>query len=106
MGAQEPVSEVLGSDYKKPFVLIVALVAVLGIVLFGLNAAEKFVDGRVEMKLAAQRQQQEDQAKRIERIEQQFSTMRDTLSEIRADVRVLRASLEGSLKAAAPARAP
>ncbi len=39
--------------------------AVLGIVLFGLNAAEKFVDGRVEMKLAAQRQQQEDQAKRI-----------------------------------------
>ena len=106
MGAQEPVSEVLGSDYKTPFVLIVALVAVLGIVLFGLNAAEKFVDGRVEMKLAAQRQQQEDQAKRIERIEQQFSTMRDTLSEIRADVRVLRASLEGSLKAAAPARAP
>lgn len=91
----EPVSAVLGNEYKKPFMLLVAIAAVLTLVLFVLAAAEKFVDGRVELKLASQKQQQEEQAKRIERIEQQFSIMRDTLSEIRVDVRVLRARIEG-----------
>lgn len=92
----EPVTEVIGSDYKKPFLLLVALGVVLATVLFVLTAAEKFVDGRVELKLAYQRQQQEEQAKRIARIEEQFSLLRDTLAEIRADVRVLRARVEGS----------
>ncbi len=90
----EPVSAVLDQDYKKPFMLIVAIVATLAVVLFGLTAAEKFVDGRIELKLAGQKQQQEDQAKRIEKMEQQFGLMRDTLAEIRADVRVLRSRIE------------
>ena len=91
----EPVAAVLGQDYKKPFMLLVAITGVLFAVLFGLSAAEKFVDGRVDLKLSAQKQQQEDQARRLGQIEQQFSLMRDTLSEIRVDVRVLRARLEG-----------
>ncbi len=96
MSAEQPVAEVIANDYKKPFMLLVAIGVVLATVLFLLTSAEKFVDGRVELKLAYQRQQAEEQGKRIERIEQQFSLMRDTLSEIRADVRVLRARVEGS----------
>ena len=96
MSAEQPVAEVIGNDYRKPFMLLVALGVVLATVLFILSSAEKFVDGRVELKLAYQKQQQEDQAKRIANIESQFSTMRDTLAEIRADVRVLRARVEGN----------
>ena len=96
MASPEPVSEVLANEYKKPFLLIVALGVILATVLFVLSSAEKFVDGRVELKLAYQKQQSEEQAKRIARVEEQFSLMRDTLAEIRADVRVLRARVEGS----------
>lgn len=95
----EPVADVLAQGYKKPFALLVAVGVTLAMVLFGLSSAEKFVDGRVELKLADQRRQQEEQAKRIERIEQQFGDMRDTLAEIRADVRVLRARIEGDTAA-------
>ena len=91
----EPVSAVLASDYKKPFMLLVALGVTLTLGLFGISSMERFVDGRVELKLASQKQQQEEQARRIEKIEQQFSVMRDTLAEIRADVRVLRVRIEG-----------
>ena len=94
-GPAEPVSEVLAADYKKPFMLLVALGVTLTLGLFGISSMEKFVDGRVELKLANQKQQQEEQAKRIERMEAQFSLMRDTLAEIRADVRVLRVRIEG-----------
>lgn len=95
MPAPSDVTTVLGSEYRKPFLLIVALVSAFGLLLFGISSAEKFVDGRVELKLADQRRRQEEQGERIKRIEEQFGAMRDTLSEIRADVRVLRAKIEG-----------
>jgi hypothetical protein len=92
------VSTVLGPDYKKPFTLIVAIAAVLVTLLFAISGIEKFVDGRVELKLADQRRRQDEQGERIKRIEEQFSTMRETLAEIRADVRVLRSRTEQSDK--------
>lgn len=94
MGAEEPIAAVIGDGYKKPFMLLVAFGVVIATVIFILSSAEKFVDGRVDLKLAYQRQQQEEQSKRIARMEEQFSMMRDTLSEIRADVRVLRTRVE------------
>lgn len=94
MAASSDVSTVLGSDYKKPFTLIVAIAVVLVTVLFAISGIERFVDGRVELKLADQRRRQDEQGERIKRIEEQFSTMRETLAEIRADVRVLRTRTE------------
>ena len=96
MGDTDHVSAVIDKDYKRPFTLFIAIVSAVVLILFGLSSAEKFVDGRVELKLADQKRQQEEQGKRLDQIESQFSNMRDTLSEIRADVRVLRARLEGS----------
>lgn len=93
---QGNVSEVLDKDYKRPFALFVAIVSAVVVILFGLSSAEKFVDGRVELKMAEQKREQEQQGRRIEQMEAQFATMRDTLAEIRTDVRVLRAQLTGN----------
>lgn len=94
MSDADNVSAVIDKDYKRPFTMFIAIASAVVLVLFGLSSAEKFVDGRVELRLSDQRRQQEEQGKRIEQIEAQFSVMRDTLSEIRADVRVLRSRLE------------
>jgi len=96
----DPIGTVLSDGYKKPFMLLVAAVAVATLVLLGLSKAESFVDGRVELKLATQRQVTQDQEKRLQRIEDQFASMKDTLAEIRADVRVLRERVEGGNRAA------
>jgi len=102
-----PVQEVLGSDFKKPFVLLVAVVVSVVIVIGALGKAEDFVDGRVELKLTAQREKSEEQAAKLQRMEEQFALMRDTLAEIRADVRVLRSRVEGrEVQSPAPRSAP
>lgn len=88
------VTDVLDKAYKPSFRMLVAIIAAVATILIGLSSAEKFVDGRIDLRLADQKRQQEEQGKRIEQIEAQFSLMRDTLSEIRADVRVLRARFE------------
>jgi len=98
MSDSDAIPQVLGNDYKKPFALIAALVAAGAFLLFGVSSVEKFVDGRIEMKLADQKRQQEEQGKRLDQIEAQFSAMKDTLFEIRADVRVLRARFERDAK--------
>lgn len=94
--AASDVSDVLDPSYKKPFTLLVAIGVTVISLLFGIAGIEKFVDGRIELKMAAQTKAQEEQGLKIQRIEEQFQTMRDTLSEIRADVRVLRARTEKS----------
>lgn len=96
--AASDVSEVLDPSYKKPFTLMVAIGITVIALLFGISGVEKFVDGRIELKMADQKRLQEEQAGKIQRIEEQFQLMRDTLSEIRADVRVLRARMEKSDK--------
>lgn len=95
---QDNVAAVLDKEYRRPFTLIVGIVSAVVLLLFGVNSAEKFVDGRVELKLGDQRRQQEEQKRRLEQIEAQFANMRDTLSEIRADVRVLRARFDREAK--------
>lgn len=92
--AASDVSEVLDPSYKKPFTLIVAIGITIVALLFGISGIEKFVDGRIELRMADQKRLQEEQASKIQRIEDQFQVMRDTLGEIRADVRVLRARME------------
>ena len=94
MSDNDTIPQVLGSEYKKPFALIAALAAAAALILFGVSSVEKFVDGRIELKLSDQKRQQEEQRKRLDQIETQFSAMKDTLFEIRADVRVLRARFE------------
>ena len=96
--AASDVSEVLDPSYKKPFTLIVAIAITVIALLFGISGIEKFVDGRIELKMADQKRQSEEQGLKIQRIEEQFQTMRDTLAEIRADVRVLRARTEQGAK--------
>jgi hypothetical protein len=90
------IASVLDPTLRRPFSLIVAVVVCVGVVIMGLSKAEAFVDGRVEMKLAAQRERSDEQAEKLKRMEEQFLLMRDTLAEIRADVRVLRSRIEGS----------
>ena len=93
-GSPDPVNAVLGSDFKKPFMLIVAVVSTVVIIMVGLTKAENFVDGRVELRLAAQRTVAEDHERRLTKIEEKLGSMNDVLSEIRADVKVLRAQSE------------
>jgi hypothetical protein len=94
------IAAVLDPALRRPFALFVAVVVSIGIVLYGLSKAEDFVDGRVEMKLTAQREKAEEQAIKLQRMEEQFALMRDTLAEIRADVRVLRSRVERDAPAA------
>jgi hypothetical protein len=90
------IASVLDPTLRRPFSLIVAVVVSVGVVIMGLSKAEDFVDGRVEMKLATQREKADEQGDKLKRMEEQFLLMRDTLAEIRADVRVLRSRIEGS----------
>jgi hypothetical protein len=98
------IGSVLDPALRRPFSLIVAVVVSVGVVIMGLSKAEAFVDGRVEMKLAAQREKSDEQADKLKRMEEQFLLMRDTLAEIRADVRVLRSRIESGDAAAAEKR--
>lgn len=90
----DPVNAVLGSDFRKPFMLLVAVVSTVVIIMVGLTKAEGFVDGRVELKLAAQKVVSDDHEKRLTKIEERLNSMGEVLSEIRADVKVLRAQSE------------
>jgi hypothetical protein len=99
------IASVLDPALRRPFALIVAVVLTIATVLYGLSKAESFVDGRVEMKLTAQRERAEEQATKLQRMEEQFAAMRDTLAEIRADVRVLRSRIERDEPAAKVKRA-
>lgn len=94
------IGSVIHPALRGPFTLITAIVASVTLVILGLSKAEAFVDGRVEMKLAAQREKADEQAAKLQRMEEQFSIMRDTLAEIRADVRVLRSRVESGDAAA------
>ena len=104
---QDSIAAVLDPAFKRPFTLFVAIVVSVTLVIVGLSKAEDFVDGRVEMKLAAQREKAEEQAQKMQRLEDQFALMRDTLAEIRADVRVLRSRIEsGDVAAKEKGREP
>lgn len=98
--SSDTIAAVLDPALKRPFSLIVAIVVSVGLVVFGLSKAEEFVDGRVELKLSAQREKSEQQALKLQRMEEQLLLMRDTLAEIRADVRVLRSRVERDAPAA------
>lgn len=90
----DPVASVIAPDYKKPFMLLVAVIATIVLVLAGLSKVESMVDGRIDIKLAAQKQATEDHEKRLTKIEEKLGSMTDVLAEIRADVKVLRAQTE------------
>ena len=94
MSAGDPVGSVLGPDYRKPFMLLVAVVVTVVGIMLGLTKAEQFVDGRVELRLAAQKQVVDDHEKRLSKIEEKLGNMNDVLAEIRSDVKVLRAKME------------
>lgn len=90
------ISAVIDPKLRGSFALLVAVIVTVILVVMGLRSAESFIDGRVDLKLAEQRKQAEEQARRLEKMEEQFSSVKDTLAEIRADVRVLRARVEGT----------
>lgn len=90
----DPVGNVLGSEFRKPFMVIVAIVSTIVIVLAGLSKVESMVDGRIDIKLAAQKVVADDHEKRLTKIEEKLGSMTEVLAEIRADVKVLRAQSE------------
>lgn len=104
--APDRIASVLDPALRRPFALVIAMLATVAVVLMGLSKAEAFVDGRVEMKLVAQREKAEEQSAKLQRMEEQFALMRDTLAEIRADVRVLRSRIESGDAAAKEKRLP
>lgn len=90
----DPIAAVLGAEYKKTFVFLMAAVSIVVAVILGLSKIESMVDGRIDIKLAAQRMATEDHEKRLTKIEEKLGSMTDVLAEIRADVKVLRAQSE------------
>ena len=92
--SENPVSAVLDQDYKKPFMVILAIVTLISVAMMGISYIERVVDGRIDIKLATQKQQVEDHEKRLSKIEEKLGGMSDVLAEIRSDVKVLRVQLE------------
>jgi len=90
----DAVAGVLRPEYRSSFTLIAALAALIALFFFGVASIEKFVDGRVELKIAAQKIVTEDHEKRLGKIEEKLGSMTDVLAEIRADVKVMRAQME------------
>ena len=90
----DPIVAVLGPDFKKPFMVIVALCSVFILFFLGVRGIEGFIDGRIDMRLSAQRQITEDHEKRLTKIEEKLGSMGEVLNDIRADVKVLRAKME------------
>ena len=90
----ESISSVLAPESRGPFKVVVAILVTIGLFLGILGYVERMVDGRIEMKLATQKQQVEDHEKRLGKIEEKLGGMSDVLSEIRADVKVLRVQME------------
>jgi hypothetical protein len=90
----DPFAAVLGNDYKKPFMVLVAVISTIVIITAGLTKFESMVDGRIDIKLATQKQISDDHEKRLGKIEEKLSSMTEVLAEIRADVKVLRAQSE------------
>ena len=88
------VTSVLDPALRRPFTLIVGIGSAVVLVLFGISKVEQFVDVRIELKLASQREKLETQEQRLTRMETQIELIRDTLSEIRADLRVIREKME------------
>jgi len=92
--SENPVSAVLDPDYKKPFTVIIAIVTLISVAMMGIGYIERVVDGRIDIKLTAQKQQVEDHEKRLSKIEEKLGGMSDVLAEIRSDVKVLRVQME------------
>jgi hypothetical protein len=90
----DPVGAVLANDFKKPFMVLVAVISTVIIIVAGLSKFESMVDGRIDIKLAAQKVVSDDHEKRLTKIEEKLSSMTEVLAEIRADVKVLRAQSE------------
>jgi len=90
----DPVGAVLANDFKKPFMVLVAVISTVIIIVAGLSKFESMVDGRIDIKLAAQKVVADDHEKRLTKIEEKLSSMTEVLAEIRADVKVLRAQSE------------
>lgn len=87
-------ADILAPAYKRPFTVFLAIVGGVSFVLMAFGAAERMVDGRIDIKLAAQKQVVEDHEKRLTKIEERLGNMTEVLSEIRADVKVLRVQME------------
>ena len=94
----DPVATVIAPDYKKPFVFLMAAISIVVAVILGLSKVESMVDGRIDIRLAAQRMTVEDHEKRLTKIEEKLGSMGEVLSEIRADVKVMRVQLEARRK--------
>jgi len=90
----DPVADVIASDYKKPFIFLTAAISIIVTVILGLSKVESMIDGRIDIKLSAQRVVTEDHEKRLTKIEEKLGSMGEVLAEIRSDVKVLRAQSE------------
>lgn len=90
----DPVGAILGPDYKKPFMVIVAVCSVFIFFFLAVRGVEGFLDGRIDMRLAAHKAIAEDHEKRLTKIEEKLGSMTEVLSDIRADVKVMRAQME------------
>lgn len=84
------VKEVLSPELRKTGTLLGVIAGFVAAIFLGIQAAERFIDGRIDLRLAQTREQVESQEKKIDTLERQMSEMREMLIDIRADVRVLR----------------
>jgi hypothetical protein len=88
------ITSVLDPALRRPFTLLLGIGSAVVLVLFAIGRVEQFVDGRIELKLSSQREKLETQEQRLTRMETQIELIRDTLAEIRADLRVVRERME------------
>jgi hypothetical protein len=83
-------NEIFTSDAKKLVSLIAAIITIVGTAVGFINWLDALVEKKIEDRIGGEMARSADQAKRIEKLEDQVTELREMLIEIKSDVRYLR----------------
>jgi parvulin-like peptidyl-prolyl isomerase len=93
MPGTNDVEAVVDEKYRPTMRFLLAVIAVAVALGFAVSQAQEFVDARINAKILAGNAVIESQGQRLERLETRVDEIRGAVMEIKADVRVLRDSV-------------
>jgi uncharacterized coiled-coil protein SlyX len=88
-------NEILTTDAKKMVSLIAGLITVVATAVGFINWLDALVEKKLDDRLGSEVARAEEQQKKIEKLENQVTELREMLIEIRSDVRYLRVMVTG-----------
>ena len=88
-------NEILTTDAKKMVSLIAGLITVVATAVGFINWLDALVEKKLEDRIGGEILKSEQQQRKIEKLENQVTELREMLIEIRSDVRYLRVMVTG-----------